>query len=72
MNINESFINMLCEIPWFSNCGNEVPLHLGIKAKNNIEAVKSIKSVRWENIILDNQGDLTSKLSIRSRKGLGR
>ena len=72
MNINESFINMLCQIPWFLNCGNAVPPYLGIKAKNYKEALKSIKSTRWGNIILDNSGDLTSKLSIRSCKGLGR
>ena len=72
MSINESFINMLCQIPWFLNCGNAVPPYLGIKAKNYKEALKSIKSTRWGNIILDNQSDLTSKLSIRSCKGLGR
>lgn len=70
--INSEFIEELNGIDWFSNCGNTIPENLGLKVKSSEEAKKTIANLRWENIILDNQGDLTSQLSIRSCKGLGK
>lgn len=72
MKINNEFIEKLNGIDWFYNCGNTTPENLGLKVRSAGEAKKTISSLRWENIILDNQGDLTSQLSIRSCKGLGK
>lgn len=71
MQINRQFIDILYDIPWFSNCGKQIPLQWGIKADSVSEVKKNITSIRWENIVLDNQGDMTEQLCIRSCQGIG-
>ena len=68
--INAELMNQLCSIPWFQNCGEGIP-PLGLKVMDNGDVLKSISSLKWENTVLEHQGDITSKLCDRSLNGEG-
>ena len=72
MELDKQYIDRLTEIEWFANCGNDIPCEYGVKLKSADEAIDNITKARWQNIILDNRGDLTAQLSIRSCKGEGK
>lgn len=71
MKINEQFVDKLYKIPWFSNCGKQSSLNWALCVNSASEVAKMITSIRWQNIVLDNRGDITEQLSIRSCKGMG-
>ena len=71
MKINEQLIEKLYKIPWFSNCGKEPSLQYVIQVDSKKQITKKITSIRWKNMIINNQGDITEKLCIRSCKGIG-
>ena len=68
--INAELIIKLRNIPWFQNCGADIP-PLGLRVKNTEEVLKRISSIKWGNTVLDHQGDITSKLCIRDTNGEG-
>ena len=72
MELDKQFIDKLIRIDWFINCGKDIPCEYGVKLKSGTEAIDNIMNVRWQNIILDNRGDLTAQLSMRSCKGEGK
>ncbi len=62
--INKELVERLYSIPWFQNCGEDIP-HLGLKVSSKDEVIKRNSSIKWGNTVLDFQGDLTVKLSKR-------
>ena len=62
--INKEFVERLYSIPWFQNCGEDIP-GLGIRVLSKEEVIKFNSSIKWGNTVLDFQGDLTVKLSKR-------
>ncbi len=44
---------------------------LGMRAKDKDDAIKHISSLKWQNVVLEHQGDVTSKLCIRCIRGEG-
>lgn len=62
--INKDLVEHLYSIPWFQNCGEDIP-HLGLKVSTKEEVIKRNASIKWGNTVLDFQGDLTVKLSKR-------
>lgn len=71
MELDINLIERLNNINWFVNCGTTVQESMGLQAKSLSDAKKSILMNRWQNIILDYREDTSSKLTIRSIKGLG-
>ena len=72
MQINKEIIDELYNIPWFHNCGKQVPSQFGMRV-DSLSAVKEhITSLCWENIVLEHQGDMTVKLCNRSCQGIGK
>lgn len=71
MELDTNLIERLNNINWFVNCGTTVQGTMGLQAKSINDAKKSILMNRWQNIILDYREDTSSKLNIRSIKGLG-
>ena len=72
MKLDECFIEKLKSVSWFSKCGEHSPFDWAISATSTKEVLKAIKSRKWENMILDTQGNVTEQLSIRSIKKIGR
>ena len=68
--INKDLIARLSAISWFQHCGNE-SIILGMRAKDKDDAIKHISSLKWQNVVLEHQGDVTSKLCIRCIRGEG-
>lgn len=72
MKLDENFIEKLYSIPWFCKCGSPFAYDGVISATSTKQVIKSINGLKWENMILDTQGDVTEQLSTRSIKGHGR
>ena len=72
MELDKQFVDKLTRIEWFINCGKDISCEYGLKVKSVDEAIENIVKAQWENIILDNRGDLTAQLSMRSIKGEGK
>lgn len=72
MKLDELFLERLETLSWFCKCGTPSPLDWTISAASPKEARKAIASAKWENMVLEKQGDVTEQLSIRSAKGLGK
>lgn len=72
MKLDERFIERLYSMPWFSKCGNPFVNDGVVSVTSTKEVIKSINARKWENIILETQGDVTEQLSSRSIEGLGR
>lgn len=68
MEIDIAMINRLNNIPWFRACGKNITISNVIKSENITSAKKTIQSIRWENMILEYNGDFTSQLSISFKK----
>lgn len=68
--INKKLVERLYGIPWFQNCGEEIP-NLGLKVSSKGEVFKRNSSLKWHNMVLDYQGDITSKLCLRRIHGEG-
>ena len=62
--INKKLVERLYGIPWFQNCGEDIP-GLGIRVLSKEEVIKFNSSIKWGNTVLDFQSDLTVKLSKR-------
>lgn len=62
--INKKLVEHLYGIPWFQNCGENIP-GLGIRVLSKEEVIKFNSSIKWGNTVLDFQSDLTVKLSKR-------
>ena len=62
--INKELVERLYSIPWFQNCGEDIP-PLGLKVSSKDEVINRNSSIKWGNMDLDFQGDLTVKLSKR-------
>lgn len=62
--INKKLVERLYSIPWFQNCGEDIP-SLGIRVLSKEEVIKFNSSIKWGNTVLDFQSDLTVKLSKR-------
>lgn len=71
MQINKEIIDILYNTSWFSNCGKQTPPQFGIRVDSVNEVKNHITSIRWENIELEHQGDITEKLCNRSCQGIG-
>ncbi|MCY8232251.1 hypothetical protein [Priestia endophytica] len=66
MKLNEEVIHKVLQIDWLSNCGREgsLPKHLPFSTLGNQKAVKkSIDSVKWENVRLEEVNNLTGFLA---------
>lgn len=72
MKLDENFVEKLYSIPWFCKCGSPFAYDGVISATSTKQVIKSINGIKWENIVLETQGDVTEQLSTRSIKGLGR
>ena len=72
MKLDQNLLEKLVSIPWFYKCGNPPPFEWAVSAASEKAALKAITSRKWENMILDTQGDITEQLSLRSTSGLGR
>lgn len=62
MDLDMELINTLYSINWFSNCGNLIALENTEVLPSLSKVKKSIQSTRYENIVLDYQGDFTTAL----------
>ena len=71
MKLNESLVEKLQSISWFCKCGTPSPFDWAVSAASTKEVLKAINSRKWENMILDAQGNVTEQLSIRSIKKIG-
>ena len=58
MEINKKLVERLYGIPWFQNCGDDIP-SLGIRVLSKEEVIKFNSSIKWGNTVLDFQSDLT-------------
>ena len=56
--INKKLVERLYGIPWFQNCGDDIP-SLGIRVLSKEEVIKFNSSIKWGNTVLDFQSDLT-------------
>lgn len=72
MKLDQNLLEKLVDIPWFCKCGNPLSFEWAVSAASEKAALKAITSRKWENMILDTQGDITEQLSLRSTSGLGR
>lgn len=72
MKLDENFIEKLYSIPWFCKCSSPFVYDGVISVTSIKQVIKSINGLKWENIVLETQGDVTEQLSTRSIKGLGR
>ncbi len=72
MKLDQHLLEKLINISWFCKCGTPPPFEWAVCAASEKEALKAISSRKWENMILDTQGDITEQLSLRSTSGLGR
>lgn len=72
MKLDETFIEKLYAIPWFSKCGSPLVYDGVITVTSTKEVIKSITARKWENMVLETRGDVTEQLGLRSIKGLGR
>ena len=72
MELDRQLIEKLESIPWFCKCGSPAPFEWAASATSTKAVLKAITSRKWENMILETQGDVTEQLSLRSINGLGR
>ena len=69
MGLKENFVEQIMNCSWFENCGDvSFDKFEVVFLKNKSEVVKSIKSIKWENICLEKQGDFTFYLSQNCKK----
>lgn len=68
--LNKQFTESLYNIPWFLKCGDDIP-NFGLRVTSKNEAIKRNASLKWENTVLDYQGDITSALCLRRIHGEG-
>lgn len=71
MKLDQHLLEKLVNIPWFCKCGTPLPFEWAVSAASEKATLKAITSRKWENMILDTQGDITEQLSLRSTSGLG-
>lgn len=72
MKLDECFMEKLQSLSWFCKCGTPLPFDWAVSAASTKEVLKSISSLKWENKVLEIQGDVTEQLSNRSTTGGGR
>ena len=62
MDFDKDLMNTLHSINWFSNCGKPITLE-NVEIVSALSKVKkSIQSTRYEDVVLDYQGDFTTAL----------
>lgn len=69
--VSNEIIQELNEIKWFEKCGLDTGRQGVLRNKNIQDVIKTISSIKWENIVLDFEGDITSELCKRQINGLG-
>ncbi len=70
MQINPEVINQLNECTWFSNCGKPLVTnqYLNISFLENKKMIEEcIQSIIWENVCLEEIGNITAFLSLNRR-----
>lgn len=72
MELDRQMIRKLESISWFCKCGSPLPFEWAASAASTKDVLKAITTRKWENMVLETQGDVTEQLSMRSIKGLGR
>lgn len=72
MKLDECLLKKLQAISWFCKCGTPSPFDWAVSAASAKEVLKAISSRKWENMVLEIQGDVTEQLSTRAIKGGGR
>jgi len=69
MNYNEKLFKDLLACDWLSNCGHgDIAYDFGVKSAKNAEIMKkNITSLKWENMCLDENGNLSEYMFINRK-----
>lgn len=67
MDLDKESVEALLMIDWFSQCGKDMLIDDVIKAQSVSSVKNTIQSTQYENIVLANQGDVTSSLFVSHR-----
>lgn len=69
MELKKDFLDKIAHCAWFENCGDDsFDRFEVVVVKDREKAVKSVTSIKWQNVCLEAQNDLTEYLFFNHRE----